>query len=105
MKIKEQIAYIYIITDGTNYKVGVTKKEPEKRLKQLQTGNPKKLKIFNSFKVPIKMVYQLEKEAHNKIKTIYPKFGEWFHGATAFHINLLVDEICQNFIINNCNDD
>lgn len=77
MKTKKH-AYIYIITDGQNFKVGVTKNEPQQRLKQLQTGNQKSLKLVGSFLVPAKKVYQLEKEAHEKLKTIYAKSGEWF---------------------------
>ena len=45
-------AYIYIITDGdNNFKIGLTKRDPEKRLKQLQTGHPKTLSIFSYFTV------------------------------------------------------
>ena len=39
--------YIYLIEDRNNntYKIGVTKSDPEKRLKKLQTGNSSKLEI------------------------------------------------------------
>lgn len=92
-------SFIYIITDGTDFKVGVTKNSPEKRLKQLQTGNPKKLEISATFKVPSDLVYQLEREVHKEIQYKYVKRGEWFKGATFFHINLLVDKICGDHTI------
>ena len=34
---------VYFITDGENIKIGYTKGKPENRLKQLNTGNDKKL--------------------------------------------------------------
>lgn len=42
---------VYIITDGTNTKIGWSK-NPQKRLGQLQTGNSNKLKILKIYDVP-----------------------------------------------------
>ena len=93
-----KISYIYIITNGEDYKVGVSV-NPKRRIKQLQTGNPETLKIAATFKLPADKVYSLEKEAHREIQYKYQKRGEWFKGATFFHINLLVDMICDGHII------
>ena len=43
--------YIYLIEDIDNgtYKIGRTNKDPEKRLKQLQTGNSTKLELKRTF--------------------------------------------------------
>lgn len=76
---------------------------PEKRLKQLQTGNAKKLRLVASFEVDKKDVFKMEREAHSKVAGWYPKSGEWFKGnselkRTEFHVNLLVDEIHQKYI-------
>lgn len=90
-------SFIYIITNGEDYKVGVSK-NPNKRLKQLQTGNPKKLEIVSLFEVPSEIVYAMEREAHKAIQSKYAKSGEWFKGATAFHVNLLVDTVYQRFV-------
>ncbi len=93
-------AYIYIITDGqNNFKVGITKKDPLKRLSQLQTGHPHQLEIVNVFKVPEHLVFKLEREAHQKIQSYYPKRGEWFKNGSQWHINLLVDSICMDHLI------
>jgi hypothetical protein len=89
-------SYVYIISDGQDYKVGVSN-NPDKRLKQLQTGNPKKLKIVNLFEVEKTKVFKMEKEAHNKIRGWYIKSGEWFKNASEFHINLIVDEVFQKY--------
>lgn len=91
--------YIYIITDGENYKVGVSINDPLIRLKQLQTGHPKILKLINKFKVPRKMIFRLEKEAHRLIQTQYQKRGEWFKNCNAWHINIMVDQICEKHLI------
>lgn len=94
-----QFSFIYIITDGTNFKIGVSKKDPNLRLKQLQTGHPAKLTLYNSFKVPSDKVYLLEKEAHKIIQYQYPKRGEWFKNGYGWHINLLVDSVCEKYLI------
>lgn len=93
-------AYIYIITDGdNNFKVGLTKSTPEKRLKQLQTGHPKKLSIHSYFKVPVEKVFELETAAHKELQSRYQKRGEWFKNGNGWYINLLVDMICEKDLI------
>lgn len=46
-----QKSYVYLIEDIDNgtYKIGRTKHDPIKRLKQLQTGNSTKLQLLKSF--------------------------------------------------------
>ncbi len=93
-------AFIYIISDEHhNFKIGVTKNHPDLRLKQLQTGHPEKLTLVNFFKVPLDKVFELEKEAHRILQYKYPKRGEWFKKANQWHINLLVDSVCEKYII------
>lgn len=90
-------SYVYIITDGEDYKVGVSD-NPAKRLKQLQTGNPKKLKIVSTFELPKKeLAFKVEKEAHTKIQSLYEKRGEWFKGASEFHVSMIVDTAFMKF--------
>lgn len=90
-------SYVYIITDGEDCKVGVSD-NPAKRLKQLQTGNPKKLKIVDTFEVPRKEIaFKVEKEAHSKIQSLYEKRGEWFKGATEYHVSMIVDTAFMKF--------
>lgn len=71
---------------------------PAKRIKQLQTGNPKKLKIVSTFELPKKEIaFKVEKEAHTKIQALYEKRGEWFKGATEHHVNMIVDTAFMKF--------
>jgi len=37
--------YVYIVTDGSHYKIGITSGDVSRRLAQLQTGNPRRLRI------------------------------------------------------------
>jgi len=99
MSTEDDISYIYIITDGENFKVGVTKNDPLKRLKQLQTGNPKILRIARTFKLPSDKVYSLEREAHKAIQRRYAKRGEWFKSANGWDIGTIVDMICEKDLI------
>lgn len=92
-------AFIYIITDGEDYKVGVTKNDVSLRLKQLQTGNSKTLTVVRTFKVSAEMVYRLEKEAHTLLRHRYKKRGEWFRSANEWDVDLTVDMVCSNYIL------
>tara|TARA_Y100001972_G_scaffold129049_1_gene193753 strand:+ start:18672 stop:18959 length:288 start_codon:yes stop_codon:yes gene_type:complete len=44
-----QLGEVYFITDGFAVKVGFTKRKPENRLNEMQTGSSQKLKLIGSF--------------------------------------------------------
>jgi hypothetical protein len=69
--------YVYLINTeelSNIYKIGFTKKDPNIRLKQLQTGNPNKLNLFYSFKVKDESI---EHKLHNIFKNKKIN-NEWF---------------------------
>lgn len=68
--------YVYLISDSNtyNYKIGISK-NPEKRIKSLQTGNDNKLKIIH--KVLCENYMKVEKALHNKYSFLKIN-GEWF---------------------------
>jgi hypothetical protein len=69
--------YIYVI-GGTSkpYKIGITN-NPTRRLKNLQTGHPSKLKIYHLEPIPDDQIRLIEQNIHKTIK--YKKtHGEWF---------------------------
>ena len=90
--------YIYIITDGQDYKVGISKL-PDKRIKNLQTGNSKILTIVEVYKVEESLVFKLEKQCHRRIQSYYPKRGEWFTQASQWHVQVLVEEVLDRYLI------
>ena len=69
---------LYIIhSDQDLYKIGISH-NPEKRLKQLQTGNGSKLRLYKTYSVRNEAI--LEKKIHNMLwqnKAILGK-SEWF---------------------------
>lgn len=69
--------YIYLMGKPEGpIKIGLSK-NPEKRLKQLQTGYPEKLSLFEKFPVPEKSVKKFEKLIHDNLR--YKRtHGEWF---------------------------
>lgn len=69
--------YIYVI-GGTEkpYKIGITN-NPERRLKNLQTGHPYELKIHYKEEIPESQVRLIEQTIHKTIKHKQTK-GEWF---------------------------
>ncbi len=73
--------YIYIISNDQGYiKVGVSK-QPNKRLKQLQTGNEHKLTLLftEEFECSRKQVLRIEKLIHKELRRLTTKMvGEWF---------------------------
>jgi hypothetical protein len=67
---------LYIIGDGENIKIGISK-QPEKRLKQLQTGHPLKLSLL--FVKESKNARRIEKFLHDRLRQFKTKFKtEWF---------------------------
>lgn len=76
MNIKKSRRYVYIIKvlNENLYKIGVAK-DVNQRLKQLSTGNSKKLKIYKHFQSEFSFL--LETNLKNKF-SYYHVNGEWF---------------------------
>ncbi len=77
--------YIYLANiEGTDiYKIGFTKIDPNKRLESLQTGNPFKLVLTDSYQS--KIAPQIESIMHRFMhhkkyvsESDYTLLGEWF---------------------------
>lgn len=76
---------VYIITDGLNSKIGWSK-SPQKRLKQLQTGNSNRLKLLKIYSVPrVKERYLHKALIRFKIR----HNGEWFKISPADVIDIV----------------
>ena len=73
--------YIYIISNDLGYiKVGVSN-NPERRVKQLQTGNEHKLTLLftEEFDCTRHHLLHIEKELHKQLRQMTTKtIGEWF---------------------------
>lgn len=71
------MSYIYLIRNDNEdtYKIGVTKNDPKKRLKQLQTGSSSPLTLINFFQT--QYPYRLETMLHNYFK-LNNYNGEWY---------------------------
>lgn len=69
--------YVYLIQslEDSFYKIGVSK-HPEKRLKQLQTGNSSTLKLIDVY--PSEIANKIEKVIQRKYSH-NQKVGEWFN--------------------------
>lgn len=69
--------YVYLITDGTAYKIGQSSAHPNTRLKGLQTGNPRSLSLLSFMEVPDR--HATETALHAKYIKVQGKcVGEWF---------------------------
>ena len=76
-KIVDGKYYVYLMTNGIEYKIGITN-NPERRLKQCQTGNPKQLSYVCVVERPNKAsAIFLEKSIHHGLKQ-HRLQGEWF---------------------------
>ncbi len=76
-KIRDLGGYLYFIVElpyTDKVKIGISK-NPQKRLKQLQTGNPNKLIIYHMFESEDYKL--LERTMHNICKDL-KIIGEWF---------------------------
>lgn len=77
--------YVYLanIEDTNIYKIGFTKQTPEKRVKNLQTGNPNKIVLVNSYKSEIapsieSVIHNYFKHKKNSPEDGLKLLGEWF---------------------------
>ena len=71
---EEGSGYVYIISDGSSFKIGVSK-DPLSRMKQLQTGNKNVLTLEHC---ELKNEpYKVEKFAHRHLQSKKGE-GEWF---------------------------
>jgi hypothetical protein len=79
------MAFLYVIA-AAEHQLGPVKlglsNEPEKRLKQLQTGHPEFLKIYHQEEASDKNVKVLEKLLHRDINYRRQR-GEWFNLSVA----------------------
>lgn len=67
---------VYLIqSDESSYKIGITKRDPKKRLKELSTGNSNDLTLISSFES--KWGTKIESQLHRKY-SYQKKRGEWF---------------------------
>lgn len=87
--------FIYIIYDGQNVKIGKSN-HPKKRIKELQTANPKNLKIIKTFSVPGNKVFTIEKECHKNLNKIYEKRGEWFSDVDLWDVEVIVESTIES---------
>lgn len=77
-----QEGYVYLMVgfndNSEKYKIGITIKDPEKRLKQLQTGSSDKIDLLRKYKSPF--YKKIEKFLHRKYMSYKCEGGgsEWF---------------------------
>lgn len=87
--------YVYLLCNPSNdtFKIGVTKNEIEKRIKQLETGNDEDIFIasYHYTQYP----YRLEKMLHTHFTT-YHVNREWFK-FTDCAPSKLFDDYCKEF--------
>ncbi len=69
------IGYVYLMTNGRDYKIGLTASEPENRRRQLQTGNSEQIDLV-AYTI-CKDMNNLEIKLHRHFIT-NRKVGEWF---------------------------
>tara|TARA_Y100000361_G_C11161446_1_gene347661 strand:- start:6437 stop:6835 length:399 start_codon:yes stop_codon:yes gene_type:complete len=68
--------YVYMITDGSYIKIGKAN-DIDRRIRELQTGNPKKLEILHVFECDEGEANTLEKQIHSDFACLRVH-GEWF---------------------------
>ena len=98
--------YVYLIQsiDSGLYKIGISN-NPNKRLKQLQTGNGESLKLIHSFKS--NYPNKLETALHNRYSHL-KKINEWFNFDLSIEVNFInecekIDEAI-NYLIKSGNE-
>jgi hypothetical protein len=80
-KKRNQHTVVYLVSAGFQngkypIKIGVTR-SLERRLSNLQTGNPHKISLLAQLLVPSDIAYQVESEVHRRLDR-YLIRGEWY---------------------------
>jgi len=88
--------YIYVLRKKANsnapIKIGKAK-DPVKRLKGLQTGNPEKLRIIHLVKCRSEMHSRsIEQELHSRLKK-YKMTGEWYKSGALGKFREILDSM------------
>lgn len=100
--------YLYILQQNNEsvYKIGISN-DVEQRIKQLQTGNPKKIIKLASFPIESRAeVREKELEIHDRLKhfkTIFVDKSEWFVNCDK-EINQILKEFGQSKELPNLDD-
>lgn len=68
--------YVYIIQDGQFFKIGSTKNNPHKRLAELQTGNPRELRMHYWARLSNYKGWEIH--LHERLSEFGHIRGEWF---------------------------
>jgi hypothetical protein len=71
------IMFIYVIGTDTQQKIGISQ-NPQKRVKQLQTGNHSNLTLHHTIEVPDHRAEVIERHMHKEMSHKKLK-GEWFN--------------------------
>ena len=89
------MGYVYLLfcvgTDGSEgYKIGITKNDPNKRVKQLQTGNDSKIQLLKHYQS--ENYLKVEKWLHRKYASYKTESNnEWFALQSEHVISFLKD--------------
>lgn len=88
--------YVYFIhedNDLSMFKIGKTECHPADRMEQLQTGNPRKLRLYRWLEVTNHS--SVEEYLHNRFRDVHIR-GEWFYATIE-----TIDEECLIILDNN----
>jgi len=75
--MSEDKAHVYVMKSGSYYKIGWAI-DPKKRLKQLQTGNPREIRLIGTLECETRL---LAKDLERHFQEHYPDKiirGEWY---------------------------
>lgn len=85
--------FVYFITDGEYVKIGVAQ-NVKSRLREIQTGNPKPLKVLYTHGVSDeKKAFYLESKLHAEYRD-FRKTGEWFRIYDYLNVNNFSESSC-----------
>ena len=78
------MGYVYLLCDGEKFKIGMTKNKIEKRVTELQTGNPNEIWVHSYYETQYPL--KIEKMMHGRHASSNVK-NEWFDLSVSEVIN------------------
>lgn len=76
--------FVYLLCDGEKFKIGMTKQNIQKRIKELQTGNPNEIWVHSYYETDFPL--KIEKMMHGRHASSNIK-NEWFDLSVSQVIN------------------
>lgn len=88
--------YVYVISCAAYHKVGMAR-DPLRRMREMQVGNPFEMRIIRTFEVADYMASSIEARTHTVLREYHVR-GEWFSAPEAMVLAAVESSLGNNAV-------